>query len=291
MRTDKQLWQIFGVRPDWMYLLAGEPDPGPCEMRSQAVKALERTMDGLAVPEDPAVALLVGEFQFDLDPAIYPRVAQEMAAVQIEQQMQREVRGVIFFRLPRFDPQTAPWNQIIRAVHLGPALEQLESEQPDHPLVAVFKPVLQGDEQTLREQAVEHYRTIKNNEQLDDRAKELLEEVFIDWLCQRFQNFTREEMRAMLLGELPPLENTVVGKELIQIGEKRGWDAGKKEGVKEGVLEVLRRQISALSFAPFPQPFQDRIEALPSQKLIQLSLHVNNLQTLADWERYIEELE
>ena len=54
-------------------------------------------------------------------------------------------------------------------------------------------------------------------------------------ILQRFNKLTLEEVRKMI--ELTPLEETVAGKELIQLG----IDEGKKEGVKEGVKEGLSR--------------------------------------------------
>ena len=43
----------------------------------------------------------------------------------------------------------------------------------------------------------------------------------------------------MLLGELPELEETVAGKELIQIGEQRGEKRGEKRAWEEAILAFL----------------------------------------------------
>ena len=46
----------------------------------------------------------------------------------------------------------------------------------------------------------------------------------------------------MLLGELPELEETVAGKELIQIGEQRG----EQRGERKLVLRQLRKRLGDL---------------------------------------------
>jgi hypothetical protein len=48
------------------------------------------------------------------------------------------------------DPQTVPWNQIVRSYVLPDVLRDWERKQPKHPLVAVFKPLLAESEEVLR---------------------------------------------------------------------------------------------------------------------------------------------
>ena len=53
MKTDKELYRIFEVAPEWVFELAGLPSPGKSTLRSMTVKALERRADGVIVPEAP----------------------------------------------------------------------------------------------------------------------------------------------------------------------------------------------------------------------------------------------
>ena len=70
------------------------------------------------------------------------RTVTEMVAVQDAYKM-RAVQGVVFFGYNGLDPQTVPWNRVVRAYVLPHLLEGLEKERPGHPLVSVFKPLLQ----------------------------------------------------------------------------------------------------------------------------------------------------
>ena len=123
----------------------------------------------------------------------------------------------------------------------GPDLNQaamLQSAQPEHPLVAVFQPVLLSNEQTLQQHAVQYYRHIKGST-LADPLKAALLEIFVSWLEQRFTHMSKQEIEAMFVGELPDLEETQSGKDLIAIGEKRRgsgdtwrdavWHAGSRK--------------------------------------------------------------
>ena len=232
MKTDKELYKIFGVAPEWVFELAGLPSPGTSRLQSVTVKALERQADGVIVPEAPDQPLTVVEFQFQKDDTIYRRTVVEMAAVQ-DVYPGRVVQSVIFFGYNNLDPKTAPWTQVVRSYVLSDLLRRWERKQPKHPLVAVFKPLLAESEETLQRQAAGYFRAIKQSS-LNATCKRTLEEVFVSWLEQRFKDKTKKEIEMMLLGELPDLEETASGKDLIRIGEQRGEKRGIRIGEQRG---------------------------------------------------------
>ena len=131
MKTDKQVYLIFQAQPNWFFELIDVPSPGKCELRSLTVKALERTADGLVVPADPRQKLSLIEFQFQLDPEIYLRVVEEMAAAQRAYAM-RDIDGIIVFAKASLDPKTNPWSGIVRSLVLRDAILALERRQPQH---------------------------------------------------------------------------------------------------------------------------------------------------------------
>ena len=162
MKTDKELYRIFEVAPEWVFELAGLPSPGKSTLQSVTVKALERRADGVIVPEAPDQPLTIVEFQFQADDTIYRRTVVEMAAVQ-DAFPGRVVQGVIFFGYNSLDPQTVPWTQIVRSYVLPDVLQEWERKQPKHPLVAVFKPLLAESEEVLRRQAAGYFRAITHS--------------------------------------------------------------------------------------------------------------------------------
>jgi predicted transposase YdaD len=127
----------------------------------------------------------------------------------------------------------------VRAFVLRDAVEAFERDHPGHPLVAVFKPLLVEDEVALESEAVGYFRTIKYSE-LSAPCKTSLLEVFVSWLEQRLNHKCKKEIEIMLLGELPELEETQSGKDLIRIGEERGIRVGEERGIRVGEERGIR---------------------------------------------------
>lgn len=228
MNSDKHLYEIFEAYPQWVFELTGRPWPGPCRFQSVTIKAIQRSADGVLIPEVPAKAILVVEFQMFRDPHIYGRVVVEMAIIQ-EEHAGREVQGILIFGSQELDPQTAPWSRVVSAYYLDEMLTELEQSCPDHPLIALFQPLIEKDNKRLQENAGRYYTRIEAFA-ADERLKVKLTSVFIDWLFQRFTTLGISEIEKMLLGKLPDLRETQAGKDLIAIGIEQGIEQGELIG-------------------------------------------------------------
>ncbi|MCY2990034.1 MAG: DUF2887 domain-containing protein [Planctomycetota bacterium] len=254
METDKQLYRIFEARPQWVLQLAGLPPVGKCVMRSFTVKMLERRTDAVIVPEALDQPLSVVEFQFVKNPRIYTRTVQKMAAIQEEFGL-REVQGIIFFGDQRFDPQTKPWTNVVRSIVLTDELRRLAEHTPEHPLVAVFQPLLAEGETDLEREAGGFYRTIKRS-RLQQGVKETLAEVFVNWLGQRLPNRSKQEIENMLIGELPELVDTRMGRDLVKIGKEQGLVEAVVivlEAKRGRLTKALRKRLQTLGGGPLRQ--------------------------------------
>lgn len=249
MYTDKHVYQIFELYPQWLFELTGLRSPGQCRFLSLSLKAIERRADGVIIPEAEQEPLSVVELQMQPDRTVYNRIAIEMALIQ-EQYDQREVQGILIFLAPELDPDTAPWNKIVHVFYLTQILDELSSRSPDHPLVALFKPITEENLQTLEKWAVTYYNRIKGFE-LAEASRSKLLDVFVNWLEQRFRDRGKKEIETMLLGELPDLRETQSGKDLIAIG--------RQEGERAGLLWLLEAKFGALD-----SPTKERINAIDS---------------------------
>ena len=154
MNTDKHLYEIFEAYPQWVFELTGRPWTGPCRFQSVTIKAIQRSADGVLIPEVTGEAILVVEFQMYRDPQIYGRVVVEMAVIQ-EEHAGRDVQGILIFGSKELDPQTAPWSRVVSAYYLDEMLTELEQSCPDHPLIALFQPLIEKDNKRLQENANE----------------------------------------------------------------------------------------------------------------------------------------
>ncbi|MCY2986896.1 MAG: DUF2887 domain-containing protein [Planctomycetota bacterium] len=271
MKTDKQLYTIFEANPDWIFQLADWPSPGKSSLHSVTIKELERRADCVIIPDSAAPPLTVVEFQFWKDETIYTRTVAEMIAVQESHQM-RPVQGIIFFGYDNLDPKTAPWTRVVGAFILRDVVEVLERGHPGHPLAAVFKPLLVESEEALERDAVGYYRTIKDSD-LPTICKASLLDVFVSWLEQRLTRKGKKEIEMMLLGELPELEETQSGKDLIRIGEQRG--------LEKAILVSLKSR-----YGTVPVALQETIHTLTTDEaecLLEYLIRCQTLDELAEW--------
>ena len=117
----------------------------------------------------------------------------------------------------------------MRPVYLDAVLAQVREREPDHPLLAVFLPLL-ADERELAERAPAAWRRLEGWTQ---PGSKVLLDVFLSWLMERYKGQTFQEIMGMLQ-VLTPLEETRAYQQLVGIGIEKGKKEGKKEGRKEG---------------------------------------------------------
>ena len=269
MKTDKELYRIFEVAPEWVFELAGLPSPGKSTLRSVTVKALERRADGVIVPEAPDQPLTIVEFQFQADDTIYRRTVVEMAAVQ-DAFPGRVVQGVIFFGYNNLDPQTA--TEVVRSYVLPDVLRNGSENSRNTPWWR-FQ-AASGRKRGGAPAASGRVFPGHHAQFVEPGLQSSLEEVFVSWLVQRFKDKTKKEIEMMLLGELPELEETVAGKELIQIGEQRGEK-------RLGILAFL-----ATRHGTVPAAIQEKIAKLTpaeAKRMMQFLAQCQSLDEVTQW--------
>ena len=105
-------------------------------------------------------------------------------------------------------------------------------------------------EATLEKEAARHYRRLTKS-RLPRAQRQILLEVFFDWLMQRFKSRTTHEITAMIT-ELTPIEKTVAGRELIGIGLKRGRQEGRQEGQSLLVQDLIAAKFGKAAAATRP---------------------------------------
>jgi predicted transposase YdaD len=268
MKTDKHFFKLFTIAPWLAYELLGEKPPPSCTGDSVLIKEIEQEIDLLITPSDNRPRI-VFEPQFYLDKTIYARTAFKMSWLQIRHEM-CPVRGIILFGLPQHDPKTEPWTHSVESVQLGTLLEELEKRDPDHALLGLMKPLLVKKSETLVKMVPECYNKIQNSP-LDATLKELLTELFLDWLRLRFETKSKAEIEAMFGWTTQDLAATRSGKDLIAIGEARGETKGKAKGKAEGKLEGKAEsvvQFLKARFKSISKKLEQRILAVTDQEVL-----------------------
>jgi predicted transposase YdaD len=145
-------------------------------------------------------------------------------------------------------------------VYLEEILAQLSTNDPDHPLLAVFLPYQTDNQQDLRVQGPIAYKRLQQAN-LTPTVKEGCLSVFISWFAIRFSDFTFKEVMHML-GQMPLFEETRTYKEIVAIGEARG----EARGEIKGEAKLLKRQLQH-RFGPLPIWVLERIDMASAAKL------------------------
>lgn len=147
----------------------------------------------------------------------------------------------------------------MNVVYLGEILDEWERKDPENPFVAVFKPVFQDDESKLEKEAASHYCSIRNSPLLSEKQRESLSNVFIHWMMERLKEKTYEELIMIL--ELPDIEETRCGQQLIERGVERGIERGLETGIEKSIILQARKKFGAVIDAAVEKRVSDLDQA------------------------------
>ena len=293
MKTDHWFYGLFQAAPDLITLLlpaagasAAPPPPslaadapGDALYRFEApeLKAVNHRLDGVlwprgnerGTPEQPVVLL---EVQMQGKPGFKHRLAaQSFRFLQLHPQLQcLEVVVVVPHRRLRLGPTELPsqLESFLAGVN-WPSLEELGQQPGLDPLVSLLTlpvrpmPEIPGaTDQILRPRP------------------DLLDTV-LSILGERFPNFTREEIMALINLPTDHLRGTRFGQELIEEGRLEGEARGRAAEA----ASVALRQLNLLC-GPLSETTTARIQALPLAQLESLAdalLDFSGPSDLAAW--------
>ena len=80
-----------------------------------------------------------------------------------------------------------------------------------------------------------------------------------------------------MIAELTPIEETQVGKELID----KGIEQGLEQGIEKGEEKIIIKQAKA-RFPKLTKKHEDQIRALPADKLEDLAIALLDFESLGD---------
>ncbi len=230
MKTDELLYELVRLDPKSVFRLVQLDLEGEYTFESITLKTIEKRIDGFLKRTDGVGPNVFVEFQGWDDPKIYWRSFREVCMFYEERDDSAPFILIIVFIDSKYDPgnppitQVEPPNQFVR-INLIDALEAVK-QTPG--ILTVLKPLV-----SPKRDVIDHIQEWKAElvslplpEDKIQKIIELLE--FSIW--QKLPNLSLKEVRKMI--QLTPLEETVAGKELIQIGEKRARRHAQQEARK-----------------------------------------------------------
>jgi predicted transposase YdaD len=234
MKTDELFYELFKVDPKSIFRLVQLDLEGEYTFESLTLKTTEKRLDGFGKRIDGPGPNAFVEIQGYDDARIYWRAFQELCMYYTQNDDSRPFILIVLFLDETYDPDNCPLlpvdppHQFIRA-NLRDCLEAV-GEQAG--ALTVLKPLVVARKKQVFEKVQHWKQEIRSLNLPEDKIRTLL--GLLEYLIvQRFPTINRKEIETML--HLTPIEETVVGQELIQIGKQEGRQEGRKEGEKKGL--------------------------------------------------------
>jgi predicted transposase YdaD len=236
MKTDELFYELFTVDPHSLFRLVQLDLEGEYTFESLTIKTTEKRLDGFCKRADGPGPNVFVEIQGYADSKIYWRALREVSTYYEQHDDQNPFVLIVLFVEAIYDPGDCPVadfvppHRFIRA-NLETCLTSVGTQTG---ALTVLKPLLVKRKDQVFEQIADWKAEILNLDFGELKIRTLLE--LLEYLIvQRFPEMSRKEIESML--QLTPLEETVIGRELIQIGHRKGRQEGRQEGEKIGVIK------------------------------------------------------
>jgi predicted transposase YdaD len=288
MQTDRLFHEFFQLAPQALFELLQITPPCPYRFESPVLKAGERRMDGLLEPADPQYERYFLELQGYPDITIYWRSVQEIGMYHQQRPKlnKQRWRAIILFLNPADDPGPETLGSLYHGdmswLIVGYIPDLLAKVKNPSPVLHVLKPLVVENEAEIEQQAPQWIGDIRQASDLDQATQERLVELLIQFLVQKFSHYSREEIEKMI--RLTPIEETVVGKELIQEGMERGMEKGFHAGMVSVLSELIEQNFSIPAVAATVA-----LGPLSTDALKELSRQIGQMETYQDVEAWIAE--
>jgi len=239
MKTDSLFYELFKAHPASLFELAGLEADGEYVFESITVKSTEKRMDGFFRSTDGSGSDIFLEVQGYDDNKIYWRLLREISTRYEQAEDKQEFIAVVLFVDEKYDPKNCPVkfvspNRLIR-LYLPKCLKAIRDKAGP---LTVLKPLVLSDKEKLPE-AVPQWKAEIDSLKLSESTEKLLIDLLENAIISRFPKMTFEEIQKMI--HYTPIEKTVVGQELIQMGRIEGRMEGRTEGRMEGRMEGIEK--------------------------------------------------
>lgn len=257
MKTDAAFAQLFSHNPKWLQELTQLDLPDIAQAAPCRFKQVEREADLVLTPANPEEPHYIVEFQMQHDGTIYNRTQlyacllwETLNADRNPTQRnfrQIEVRKAILFGSRQHQPPNLPIPDDIRVLFLEELIPAFADHHPDSPLVPILA-TLDEERSKLENHAREYYRKIQQHPALSPADRTTLLDIFQSLFIQRFKNKNQQDLLAMI-AELTPIEETRVGRDLLEQGRHEGLEQGLEQGQKAIVLGMYSQGLDAEQIA------------------------------------------
>ncbi len=250
MKTDALFYKLFRLSPKSLFRLVGMKLDGAYTFESITLKTTEKRFDGFMKRTDGEGPNVFVEIQGYNDNTIYWRGFREVCVWYEENDSDRPFVLVVLFTDEKYDPDNRmltprPPSRLV-CKNLADCLKKLVKKAG---VLTVLKPLglsdIKKNREKLPELVPQWEEEIRSLELSDNETRELTE-LLIYAVVQRFQKLTLKEVEKMM--QLTPIDQTVVGQELILMGEKKNQEKTARNLLSMGKLTAKEiSQVTGLS--------------------------------------------
>lgn len=288
MKTDAAFFELVESNPDWLTELSNLSLPKFRGASSQTMKTTEEiSADFLLEPVNESDPYFTSELQLYFDHSSYNRAELSRCMVwrslnsasdcRLKSYTPRKVKGLIIFGDRDCLPPDSNCHPDIECLFLDKLIADLRERDPESPLVAVLAPLVDS-EKTLEKEASRYYAVIQTSENLTSDEREVMVKVFLHFMTQIFTDLTTKQLQDMI-SQLPPIEETRVGRELIG----KGREEGREEGREDIVIALARSR-----FSDFTEIHESQIRDLDCPQLTKLAISLLDFETVKDLEEWLK---
>ncbi len=246
MKTDALFYKLFRLSPKSLFRLVGMKLDGTYSFKSITLKTTEKRFDGFMKRTDGDGPNVFVEIQGYEDNTIYWRGFREVCVWYEENDSDRPFVLVVLFTDEKYDPDNQMLNprppSRLVCKNLADCLKKLVKKAG---VLTVLKPLglsdIKKNREKLPELVPQWEEEIRSLELSDNETRELTE-LLIYAVVQRFQKLTLKEVEKMI--QLTPIDQTVVGQELIQMGVYIGVEKGELIGNIRMAQRFLKRRLT-----------------------------------------------
>jgi predicted transposase YdaD len=236
VKTDNLFYELFRFLPQSLFELVGLPMPTPYTFESITFKETEKRLDGLFRPQTGEGSNIFLEVQGYRDETIYWRLLREIMTWYEQTNDTKPFLGIVLFLDKKYAPAKPMWlsDEQLIGIDLVTSLAQL-GEQPS--ILTVLKPLVTPKK--LLAKKLSQWQAELHTLPLTAKELDFAIGLLTYTLFQRLPHLTLEEVQTMI--RLTPIEQTVAGQQLIQLGVQRGLQQGQQQWLKQGMAEGEKR--------------------------------------------------
>jgi predicted transposase/invertase (TIGR01784 family) len=203
MKTDILFYRLFSEDPSLALRLAGLAELEGKDYRYISVELKEQShrIDGVLMPSDGTLPVIIVEIQYWRDKHIYDRIVNETAVYRLQYPNTKRVQMLLFIPTQTMNVSAEIWQGLIESGALRVIILDEESALFDESREAaslLIQLTLTPNNVERDNALVQNLRT-KISTLPSEHQRRLFRNLFVDLFQSKYKNFTRKEIEAMIV--------------------------------------------------------------------------------------------